>query len=163
MNIPTPDTEPQGTSATRKLHCASHLSEALGWGYLNYWSDTYKDFGLCQLSLSQWSPSTAKESGLQAAVLLSRTESTTRVGTSYSWPDTRSCWEQFQRAALVSTGVTRDLHKGHLKQCLQNRGSSKPWTWQKMSVVNTEGMKGPQISSPGRVMLFFSVPSCLAA
>lgn len=59
--------------------------------------------------------------------------------------------------------VTRNLHKGRLKQHLPCRGSSNPWTWQKMSIVNTEGMKGPQISSPGRVMFIFSVLPCLAA
>jgi len=103
-NIPTAYTEPQGIFTARKLPCGSHLPEGLGWDYSNCWSDAYKDFGLCQLSL----PSTVQVSGLQAAILLSRTESSTRVGSRCSWADTQRAREPLQHAVLTSTEVTTE-------------------------------------------------------
>lgn len=110
--------------STRKLHCASCLPEAPGRDYPNCWSDTYKGFGLCQLSLSQSSPWTAEESGLQADVLLSRTESGTRATLVVPHP---KCLRTVPaQVTCQHRGDHKGLHEGHRKQSLQTSGSSNP-------------------------------------
>lgn len=144
-----------GHTRTTKLPCASRLPEALGWDYSNHRKDACKDFGQRQLSVSQSPPGRVQESGLQAAALLSGTESGARAGTSYSWPGTQSACGRFQHAALTSTEVTTEASTKAIWNNLCR--SRNPQAWHKTSVVNAEGMEGPQVSSPGCVgFIFFS-------